>query len=231
MIVRNWMKPNPRTVPMDMLVSEAKRVLAESNLRALPAVDEAGRLRGLITRKMCLRAAENAMRGQDAFEVQYFTNRLKVKDVMVRNPKTVQADDTMESCLMRGQAEGVSQFPVVEDGKVVGLVSATEVFSLAAHMLGVSESWCGMTLEAVTIEPGTLSRVAQLIEDAGATLKSMITIGTGNAPRRVIIRFCGEVAPVQGAVENAGYRIMEVCSDLRTCRDLRRMGQTMETAS
>ncbi len=222
MIVRNWMKPEPLTVAGDTLVAEAKRLLTENNLRALPVV-ESGRLRGLITRKMCLRAAENVMRSQDAFEFQYYANRLKVKDLMVRNPKTVAADDTMESCLLRGQEERVSQFPVVENGRVVGLVSATEVFSLAANMLGVTEAWCGMTLEAVTVAPGTLSGVAQLIEGAGATLKSMITIGSGSAPRRVIVRFCGEVAPVQRAVEEAGYRIMEVCSEMRTCRELRRI--------
>lgn len=225
MIVRNWMQSEPLTVPADTLVADAKRMLTENNLRALPVVEN-GRLRGLITRKMCLRAAENVMRSQDAFEFQYYANRLKVKDLMVRNPKTVAADDTMESCLLRGQEERVSQFPVVEDGRVVGLVSATEVFSLAAHMMGVSEAWCGMTLEAVTVEAGTLGQVAKMVEGAGAVLKSMITIGSGKAPGRVIIRFCtGDVGAVQAAVEAAGFRIMEVCSEVRTCRDLRRIGE------
>lgn len=222
MIVRNWMLPDPVTVGSDTLVSEAKRILADNNLRALLVVDD-GRLRGLLTRRTCLRAAEHVTRSQDAFEFQYFANRLKVKDVMVRNPKTVDAGDSMESCLLRGQEEHVSQFPVLDGGRVVGLVSATEVFALAAHMLGVWESWCGLTLGPVEIATGTLSRVAAVVEAAGGTLKSMITIGEGKGPRRVIIRFRdADVEAVAQAVEAAGYSVMELCAEMRSCRDLRR---------
>ena len=44
MIVRNWMQQNPTLVNGDMLLSEAKRILSEHNLQALPVVDD-GRLR------------------------------------------------------------------------------------------------------------------------------------------------------------------------------------------
>ena len=59
MIVRNWMQANPMVVSGDTLLSEAKRVLTEHNLHGLPVVD-GGRLRGLITRANCLRAAHFA---------------------------------------------------------------------------------------------------------------------------------------------------------------------------
>ena len=49
MMVRNWMQADPMTIPSDMLVSEAKRLLSENALHALPVVD-GGRLRGLVTR-------------------------------------------------------------------------------------------------------------------------------------------------------------------------------------
>lgn len=224
MIIRNWMRRDPVTVGEDTLVSEANRIINENHLRCLPVIDGRGRLRGLVTRKMCLRAAENAMRSQDAFELQYFTGRLKVKDIMVRKPKTVDADATMESCLLRGQEERVSQFPVIEGDQVVGLISATEIFGLAAHMMGVWESWCGITLEPTAVESGTLGTVARVVEGTGATLKSMITIGTGSEPRRVIIRLVSaDIDMVAQAVEAAGYRILEVCSDVGTCRNLKRL--------
>ena len=135
MIVRNWMNREPHTIGGDVLVTEAKRILTEKNLRALPVVDGEGRLRGLVTRAICLRAAENVMRAQDPYEIDFFTKRLKVKDVMVRNPATVDADDTMEHCLFRGQEDRMSQFPVLDSGKVVGVLSASEVFRLAADKI------------------------------------------------------------------------------------------------
>jgi len=56
-----------------------------------------------------------------------------VKDIMVRRPATVQADDTMELCLRRGRELGVAQFPVLDGQALVGVISATEIFQLAAH--------------------------------------------------------------------------------------------------
>ena len=80
----------------------------------------------------------------DAFE------RLRVRDVMLRNPATVQACDTIEHCLRKGQQLGVAQFPVVDGERVVGVISANEIFQLAAHCLGAWERRCGVTL---AIEP------------------------------------------------------------------------------
>ncbi|MCC6211939.1 MAG: CBS domain-containing protein [Burkholderiales bacterium] len=134
MIVRNWMKPDPVAVSGDMLVSEAKRLLAEQNLHALPVVD-GGKLRGLVTRQILLRAGHYVLRTQDPDELDFFATRLKVKDVMVRNPATMDAADTMQHCLKKGRELGVAQFPVLEAGKVVGMISANEIFQLAAHCL------------------------------------------------------------------------------------------------
>ena len=112
MIVRNWMQANPMVVSGDTLLSEAKRVLTEHNLHGLPVVD-GGRLRGLITRANCLRAAHFALRTQNTDELNFFSTRLKVKDLMVRNPTTIDANDTMEHCLQVGQ-EAVEGRGIVE---------------------------------------------------------------------------------------------------------------------
>src|SRR3990172_1119982 len=119
MIVRNWMQANPKTIPSDMLVSEAKRLLSENNLHALPVVDD-GKLRGLVTRANLLRMGHFVLRTQNPDEFNFFVTRLKVKDIMVRNPATVEADETMEQCLLRGRELGVAQFPVVDGERVVG---------------------------------------------------------------------------------------------------------------
>ena len=139
MLVRDWMQPQPLTTGSDTLVSEAKRLMSEHRLHALPVVDE-GRLRGLVTRANLLRMGHFVLRTQNADEFAFFVTRLKVKDIMVRCPATVQADDTMEQCLARGRALGVAQFPVIEDGHLVGVISANEISQLAAHCLAASHA-------------------------------------------------------------------------------------------
>lgn len=139
MIVRHWMQADPMVIPSDMLVSDANRILAESNLHALPVVD-GERLRGLITRANLLRMGHFVARTQNADEFNYFVTRLKVRDIMVRNPATVQASDTMQQCLAKGRELEVAQFPVLDGERVVGVISANEIFQLAAHCLDAADA-------------------------------------------------------------------------------------------
>lgn len=134
-LVRNWMKAPPTKITSDTLVTEAKTLLIDNNLNALLVVDD-GHLRGLITRHNIMRMSHYVMRTQNLDEVNFFVNRLKVRDIMVRKPATVQAGDTIRHCLKYGNELLVAQFPVLEGEEVVGIISAKEIFQLAAHFVG-----------------------------------------------------------------------------------------------
>jgi len=217
MIVRNWMNPTPTTVASEMLVSKAKRVLVEQNVRAVPVVDD-GRLRGVLTRLCCLRVAELVTRTEDPFEFDYLVNRLKVKDVMVRSPQTVDIDESIGSCLRRGREAGIGQFPVMNSDIVVGLVSASEVMNLAAELLGAMRDLNSISIGPKAIEPGMLANIAQTVDATGATLEAIFTIARKEdaGRRRVVVNFSG--APTQAvvdAVTQAGYRVFEASGPVK----------------
>ena len=149
MLVRDWMQADPITIGSDTLVSQAKRLLSEHNLHALPVVDD-GRLRGLVTRANLLRMGAFVLSTQDPDEFNYFVTRLRVRDVMVRRPATIQAGDTVQHCLRRGRELGVAQFPVLDGARVVGVISANEIFQLAAHCLALIESTTPASPTALT---------------------------------------------------------------------------------
>lgn len=216
MLVRNWMQTNPVVVPSDTLVSEAKRIITENNLHALPVIDD-GQLRGLVTRRDCLRAAQFVAATQNTDEFNFFVNRLRVRDLMVRRPATVDVDDTMEHVLEKGREIGVGQFPVLDQGKVVGIISANEIFTLAAHFLGAWERRSGLTIGPVTLKPGVIGRITDVIENAGAEVHAIYPIGCADPKRggtrgecKVIVRFHAEnIERVKAAVEAEGFTILE----------------------
>lgn len=221
MLVRNWMKPNPMTIPGSTLVSEAKRLISENNLHALPVVEE-GRLRGLVTRANLLRMGHFVLRTQDPDEFNFFVTRLVVRDVMVRSPATVQACDTMEHCLLEGQKLGVAQFPVMEGTQVVGIISANEIFQFAACCLGAGERRSGVTLAPLRLRPGVLTQLARLCDQAGAVPEAIYPVcgrehcaDVGEeAARQVIVRFKGpDHTAVVAALEAAGYRVTETVAN------------------
>jgi acetoin utilization protein AcuB len=216
MLVRDWMRPDPITAPSDMLVSEAKTLLTEHKLPGLPVID-AGRVRGLLTPAHCLRASHFVTRTQDADELAFFETRLKVKDIMVWNPATIEASDTIEHCVQRGRQLGVSQFPVLDAGRLVGIISANEIFSLCTWLLGAWATQSGLTLGPVRLRSGVLGDIVEVAEGAGAVLEAVYPQGR-NAPRvelgmpgqRVVIRFrAPDLGAVAGALERAGFPVLE----------------------
>ena len=216
MIVQNWMQPDPILIPSNMLVSEAKRILSENRLHALPVVDE-GRLRGLVTRANLLRIGHFVMRTQNPDEFNFFATRLKVRDVMVRNPATVRASDTMEHCLFVGREHGVAQLPVMEGEQVVGIISANEIFQLASHLLGAWERRSGVTLAPLVLGPGVLGQIVNVAEAAGAVVHAVYPVGRDASDRRgeypvkkVILRLHAvDARDVAAALEAAGFAVME----------------------
>jgi len=212
MIVRNWMQTNPITIPSDTLASEAKRLLIDNNQNALLVVDN-GRLRGLLTRHNMLRMGHYVTRTQNQDELSFFVNRLKVRDVMVRVPATVQADDTMEHCLVYGKEKNVAQFPVLEGEKVVGIISANEIFQLAAHLLGAWERRNGVTLPALKLGPGVLGKITDVAEASGAIVQAIYPVAHHDKKafddypeKTVILRFhAPDMEKVVSALEEAGF--------------------------
>jgi acetoin utilization protein AcuB len=216
MIVRNWMQNNPLIVPGNTLAAEAKHLLLDNNIIALLVVDN-GRLRGMVTRVNMMRMGHYVMRTQNPEETSFFVNRLKVRDIMVRNLATLQADDTMEHCLRYGKELGVAQFPVLEGELVVGVISAREIFHFAAHCLGAWERRNGVTLAPLVLGPGVLGRIADAAESAGAVLHAIYPIGRHEFPtdknteeKTVLLRLhTDSLERVVAALEQAGFPVSE----------------------
>jgi acetoin utilization protein AcuB len=175
----------------------------------------------VLTRKNLNEATNCVASSQNIHEINFFVNRLKVKDIMNRMVKTVDINDTVEFCMLKGQKEKVSTFPVLENGHLVGLVSEVEIFQSLLQILGADEHWHGVTLEPGMIEPGALSKVAAVSAAAGAKNHAVFTMRMKDSPhKKIILRFEAEdLDKVVAALKEAGYKPVEVLMDVQTCRD------------
>jgi acetoin utilization protein AcuB len=207
MIVRDWMQAEPLTIGGDTLVSEAKRLLSENNLHALPVV-EGGRLRGLVTRANLLRMGHFVLRTQNADEFAFFVTRLKVKDIMVRNPATVQADDTVEHCLLLGRQLGVAQFPVLDGQALVGVISANEIFQLAAHCLGNWQQGRAAPRLAADYARAARSDSAVAVQSLRPVIHALTPADGRESETELVLRFATRnTAAVLRALETAGFPV------------------------
>jgi acetoin utilization protein AcuB len=213
MMVRDWMHADPLTIGGDTLVSEAKRLLSENNLHALPVVD-GPRLRGLVTRANLLRMGHFVLHTQNPDEFNFFVTRLKVKDIMVRNPATVQAGDTMEHCLLLGRQLGVAQFPVLDGDTLVGVISANEIFQLAAHCLGGGHQHGGDSPASPRLAPGdyagpTPASNAVAVQSLRSVSYALAPMDGRDPETEVVLRFSTRnTAAVLRALETAGFPVV-----------------------
>jgi acetoin utilization protein AcuB len=211
MIVRNWMKKDLVTLSSDALVSEARELIRKHNIRYLPVVDD-GVLRGILRLRDLFEAATHVAATQRVYELDYFNKRLKVKDLMIRWPKTIDSSEPVDSAMKKGEALGMSFFPVVDQGKLVGSVSYEEIFETFSQILGVRENWTGITLDGLEVGPGTLTRVAEAVDETGAVVHSIFTLRLGGGPlRKVIVRLeTDRLDAVLAHLRAKGYQIIEV---------------------
>jgi len=216
MFVKNWMLPQHHSISGDALASEAAALILEHNLKMLPVVDN-GRLRGVVHRKDLSEAATCVSGTGDLCEINYFCNKLKVKDVMIRMPVTVSIEDSVEDTLIKGREMMMSTFPVMDGGKVVGVVSDREIVVTLFKLLEASKARTRITLTGVTLEKGTLSDVLNIVDESDSIARAIFTVPEGmNGKVRVVVRVESENPGVlRKALENKGYNILEFTSQER----------------
>ncbi len=104
------------TAAPEMTVREAARLMARERKGALPVL-EAGRLIGIFTERDALARVLAAGLDPDA---------VKVVEVMTREPRTVAAERPLNHALHIMFEGGFRHVPVLEGGRVIGVVSARD---------------------------------------------------------------------------------------------------------
>ena len=109
----------------------AARLLARHNVGALPVCSSGGRLQGLVTdRDIVLRcvAAES-----DPLATT-------VSRIMTKHPASVSPTDDVRRAAQRMSALQVRRLPVVEGGKVVGMVSLGDLAKCGRYEMEISKA-------------------------------------------------------------------------------------------
>lgn len=209
MLIKNWMLPHQYSISSDALAVEASMLISEHNLKMIPVVDE-GRLRGIVHRRDLSEAAMCVSGSGDACEMNYFCNKLKVKDVMVRMPTTISVDDSVERTLIKGKEMMMSTFPVMDGDQVVGVVSDREIFVTLFKLLEAGQNRLRITLADVKLDQGTLSEILKVVDDNGAKARAIFTVPENNGKVRVVLRAESDNPDaIKEALEKQGHKILE----------------------
>lgn len=212
MLVKDRMTLDPMVIRSDASHSEALRVLQAENFRYLPVVDEKGDLTGIVTEADLLHAAPSSATSLSMYEMNYLLANLKVEEVMSSPPITVPEDTPLEEAARVMIENDVGFLPVTCDGKLVGVITETDIFRTFVEILGSGESVLRVTLRAPDVQ-GELARLSGMIADLGGDIRSVASFWEED-PGRVYFTFrvqgVGEDILIP-ALEEMGEEVVHVC--------------------
>ena len=112
------------------MVAEALRQMRDNRVRSVLVIDN-GVLVGIVTQGDC--AIKVLLPGLNA-------RLTPVNQVMTRSPVTVKPNDSLEDCMVMMSARGFRHLPVLNSGKVVGVISIGDVVKDIIQNLKQNES-------------------------------------------------------------------------------------------
>ena len=136
--VHDWMRENPVTITPDATLATARELMSENEVRRLPVV-ERGELIGILTNSDILRQLPSTVdasavdEGDD--DTRLLLTQRTVREVMTYSPMTINPSATIQEAAERMLEAQVSGLPVVRNGKVIGIITESDIFRL------VVESW------------------------------------------------------------------------------------------
>ena len=169
------MTRNPVTVDSETLVMDARKIMKENNVRRLPVVDK-GKLLGIVTKHDILEASPSPATSLSVHELNYLLSRMKVKEIMKKNPVTLTPDTPFEEALKIGQEKKIGSFPVVENGKLVGIATESDIVRFLTRALGVREEGSRITIEGLGGKLSDLEKIISIVNQHHTVVLSMISL-------------------------------------------------------
>jgi acetoin utilization protein AcuB len=175
MRIRDIMTKNPITVDSETLVLDAQKIMKENNIRRLPIVEK-GKLVGIVTQHDLLEAAPSPATSLSIHELNYLLSKMKVKEIMKKNPVTFTPDTPFEEALKLGQEKKIGSFPVMDKGKLVGIATESDIVRFLTRSLGLREEGSRITIEGLGGKLSDLERMISIVNQHGTIILSMISM-------------------------------------------------------
>ena len=200
MKINALMIKNPITITVNTSISEAIELMKINSIRHLPVVAEENILLGFITLADLKQGLIPSMLAD-----------LNLRDLMIKDPITVGPDDDIETAARLIYNHKIGGLPVVKDGRLTGIITATDILRAFIDMMGILSATSRIDV-IVGDRPGSFKKVLQIINDSGADI---INVGrTAQQTGRQIYFFrlgACNTETIRKTLEEEGY---EVVADL-----------------
>jgi acetoin utilization protein AcuB len=181
MLVREVMTPNPITIRPESDYLAVIALMRAGRFRHLPVVDEQGRPVGIITG-----GDLGGVRSTGKFKQQAIQGDgilVHVQELMKHPVITTTPDYPLEEAARQMIEHRISCLPVVEDEKLVGIITSTDIFHMFVTILGGGSQTVRVCVQ-VDNRPGQFAGLTGKVAEAGGNILA-ITSYPAETPDRI----------------------------------------------
>jgi acetoin utilization protein AcuB len=168
------MTPDPITISPDVPIAEALEQMRQEGIHRFPVVDGKGKLVGIVTHTDLLYASPSSVTSLNVWEVTYLLNQVKVKETMSKKVITVPEDCPLEEAARVMRDNEVGGLPVMRDGKLVGIITESDIFDVFLELFMAQEEGVRVTVLAPYFK-GSLAQISAAITERGGLIHAMNT--------------------------------------------------------
>lgn len=205
MRVKDRMRRSLVSVAQTDTLDHALMTLKRFNIRHLPVV-KGDHVVGIVSDRDVKKATPSPFDYPTAEEFRAFTSAVTVKEIMTKEVVTVSPLTPIEeaACLMNQKRIGA--LPVVQEGRLIGILTETDVLGVMAEMMGATQTASRVEIE-IPASPGVLTEVIKIVEGQQVEIASLVTLPAREGARRLLILRLRTINPdpVVMALTERGY--------------------------
>lgn len=190
MLVKDWMTAKVITVDAGDTLSEAINILKRNKIRRLPVLKK-DKLVGIVSDRDIKEASPSKATSLDIWELHYLMSKVKVKDIMTRNPITIGPEETIEKAAIIMHDRKIGGLPVLtEQGQLVGILTEQDIFDALISITGARRTKYRVCV-IIPDEPGSIKEVCDKMRVYKFKCVSILTTqhNVEEGKRKVVIRF------------------------------------------
>ncbi len=213
MLIKKRMSSPVITVDPDMPIMQALDLMKKNRIRRMPVV-RGEKMVGIISEGDLLNAAPSDATSLSVWELNYLIGKIKVNEIMTRNVITVTADTPIEEAAYLMDENKIGGLPVMEQGKLVGLITETDLFRIFLELMSARQTGVRVTALVPDVH-GELDMLTHAVSDAGGEFLSFGTFA-GDSSENRIVTFKVQNLDEEAVSETIAPYVEEIV-DLRTC--------------
>lgn len=174
MYVGRMMRTELITVHPDMPLSKARDMIAEKRINHLLVVDDKDELLGMVSDRDVKQNWASSATTLSVHELNYLLNKLTVGMIMSKKIITITPSTTIERAALIMQQNRINALPVVDENKLVGIITSTDVMGVLLEAIGIDRESSRFTV-LVEDRIGFLAEITQILKENEINIRSIFS--------------------------------------------------------